>query len=1164
MPRQLIEPRRGARAVRSASVAVAILALIAGLFSAGAATAAERPAASRASAAAPAAPAAVGTGGLVRATLAGFTPGNIISDAVFSHSGSMNESQIQSFLNGKVSTCRSGYVCLKNFRQSTYTRPASPMCGGAYTGEANESAARIVAKVGQACGVNPQVLLTMLQKEQGLVTHTWPSDWRYTIAMGQGCPDTAACDTRYYGFFNQVYGAASQLKRYANPPGTSQFFTWYAPGKTWNVRYHPNVSCGSSPVYIANQATAALYYYTPYQPNAAALAAGYGLANNACSSYGNRNFYNYFTDWFGSTQGETLQVLQVAGTGQRYLVSNGSRWRLSTAEMAAQFTWISTVREVSQADINAYQDRGTAKRAVRTEDGIVWVLDSGQRLRVRDVAQVADFGWDYGALPAAGASQVNRYRDGGWLERVVRSEGISSLIQSASRRQILDLGLLPRYGIPALSTEVSAGMAAEYPTASPVVGPGVYRDAKNPYRVLTDAGVYLVPDAASGTAVARSARELSGDSFAHLRTSTTMPVRMVSAGKSYVLLEDGWLEVSDAKYPAALSFSKLPNGAAAGIANAGRVTGPHFLRERSDAQVYLVSWGTIQPVSSAEQLWVTRTYGVSPRVWVGLDGTIGDGAAATEGLVRTEAGSAYLLDGARAYRLRDCDHVAAWGGNCATLPIVDDLNLAAYVNAGAIQALVRTPAGTTWLPQGGRLRQVLDPGILAIYGIPSSTSPISTATAEKLPVGEPALNAGIYSDGADARIVVTEGGEYTLTGEQVVGVMHTSSRALTSSSFAQIVVEGRLPSRMRSDGRSFVLTQEGWLEVSAAAYGGDGVFTALPSGAWKGIVVAANEQRPHFVRDEASATEYLISAGAAQPVSGAAERGSISAVYGVPPRVWALAGGALTGVQMSYDLIARGASGDVYLIDGDTRYRMSGCSVAHEFGKDCANMRVLTPAQLASTRDGGALSTLLRSPDGIVWLPQSGSRREVPDPGILSVYGIGTAATSVSPQVLSHLRLGPPVAGVGAYDDRAGDVRVITGDGRIFAVPASSRIGTVTSRAWMISPASLDLLTVEGDLPTRINTGSQMYVLTGEGWLAVNATAYAPLTFASVGARAAEGLPSAGSQPGPHFVREQSSSRMYLASGGLTAVADEAARAWIASAYGVPGKVWVVADGTLR
>ena len=235
------------------------------------------------------------------ADLSQFKPGNIISDAVFFNAGTMSEAQIQSFLESKVATCRSGYTCLKDYYVQTRSIASDAMCG-AYAGGEVERASRVIYKVAQACGINPQVILVMLQKEQGLVTSTAPSSWAYQAAMGQGCPDTAACDVRYYGLFNQVHGGAWQLKRYANPPGTSNFFTWYSPGRTWNVLYHPNASCGRGPVFIENQATANLYYYTPYQPNQAALSAGYGLGD-ACSSYGNRNFFNYFTDWFGSTQG---------------------------------------------------------------------------------------------------------------------------------------------------------------------------------------------------------------------------------------------------------------------------------------------------------------------------------------------------------------------------------------------------------------------------------------------------------------------------------------------------------------------------------------------------------------------------------------------------------------------------------------------------------------------------------------------------------------------------------------------------------------------------------------------------------------------------------------------------------------------------------------------
>ncbi|WAA67378.1 LGFP repeat-containing protein [Microbacterium oxydans] len=241
--------------------------------------------------------------GIAKSTLVGFNAGNIISDAVFTDKRTMTEPQIQAFFNSKVSRCLGGrdenneaIVCLKDFKMNTVTRPADAYCSG-YNGAANESAARIIYRVAQACDINPQVLIVMLQKEQGLITHTWPSAWRYRIALGQGCPDTAPCDPNYIGFFHQIYGAARQMQIYME----GKWFQWYAPGKTWNILYNPKASCGTSPVYVANKATSALYYYTPYQPNAAALRAGYG-EGDGCSAYGNRNFYNYFTDWFGSTQ----------------------------------------------------------------------------------------------------------------------------------------------------------------------------------------------------------------------------------------------------------------------------------------------------------------------------------------------------------------------------------------------------------------------------------------------------------------------------------------------------------------------------------------------------------------------------------------------------------------------------------------------------------------------------------------------------------------------------------------------------------------------------------------------------------------------------------------------------------------------------------------------
>jgi LGFP repeat len=230
-----------------------------------------------------------------------FTPGNIIDDELFYDGSASTAAQIQSWLEARNPNCvagSDGTPCLQDFRQTTITKPADDRCRGTYTGAANETAATIIAKVGRACGISQKVLLVILQKEQGLVTGSGSSLYatRYKSAMGMGCPDTSACDSQYFGFFNQVYGAARQYKTY------QVYATRYGhrAGAVNQIRYSPDASCGSSAVYIQNQATAGLYNYTPYQPNAAALAAGKGTGDK-CSAYGNRNFWIYYTDWFGST-----------------------------------------------------------------------------------------------------------------------------------------------------------------------------------------------------------------------------------------------------------------------------------------------------------------------------------------------------------------------------------------------------------------------------------------------------------------------------------------------------------------------------------------------------------------------------------------------------------------------------------------------------------------------------------------------------------------------------------------------------------------------------------------------------------------------------------------------------------------------------------------------
>ena len=279
-----------------------------------------------------------------------FKPGRIIDDAIFYNPNTMSASQIQSFLNAKVPSCDTNgtkayggttraaygtsrgypppYICLRHYSQNipTVVNGGSDLCKGSISGGL-KSAAQIIWDVSQACSINPKVLIVLLEKEQSLVTDDWPWSIQYRSATGYGCPDTAPCDAEFYGFFNQVYQAAKAFQRYtANPTSYN-----YEAGKSNTILWHPNAACGTSNVNIINQATANLYIYTPYRPNQAALNNLYGTGDS-CSSYGNRNFWRLFNDWFGNT---------LASAPYHYMIT--SQEAFSDASRTQKFTSSTTV-----------------------------------------------------------------------------------------------------------------------------------------------------------------------------------------------------------------------------------------------------------------------------------------------------------------------------------------------------------------------------------------------------------------------------------------------------------------------------------------------------------------------------------------------------------------------------------------------------------------------------------------------------------------------------------------------------------------------------------------------------------------------------------------------------------------------------------------------------
>ncbi|AND16944.1 hypothetical protein [Rathayibacter tritici] len=230
---------------------------------------------------------------------ADFDPGDLVSDEVFFDGDALGPLTVQAFLNARVPECEGSEIpCLRDYAEDTAAIEGDEQCAAVPAGR-DRPAAEIISAVAGACTVNPAVLLVLLQKEQSLVTDPEPSERQFRSATGYGCPDTADCDTDSYGFAAQVYGAAWQFQRYRNPDSS---FDRYPVGATSDIRYSPDEACGAAAVTVVNAATAGLYSYTPYQPNAAVLENLYGEGDD-CSAYGNRNFWRIFSTWFGDPRG---------------------------------------------------------------------------------------------------------------------------------------------------------------------------------------------------------------------------------------------------------------------------------------------------------------------------------------------------------------------------------------------------------------------------------------------------------------------------------------------------------------------------------------------------------------------------------------------------------------------------------------------------------------------------------------------------------------------------------------------------------------------------------------------------------------------------------------------------------------------------------------------
>lgn len=431
-----------------------------------------------------------------------FNRSNVIDNAVFDNYNSMTAAQINNFLNNFPNSCISPNSGFRAIDPIGYS-PSGGYIYGGFT-----SAGQVIYDAAQAYHINPQVLLVTLQKEQSLVAGgsgicNDPSQHPYAAAVGYGCPDSG---TRYSysnvnlydrngvmvtnvgptcvnsaskaGFTQQVIRAAWLLK--FGEQRSQGNINWAEIHGSWNnsddpqtcyggpmtqgtfkicpggssTYYSGNYTIDGTSIYLQNGATASLYWYTPH-------------------FNGNQNFFNLFTNWFGSTQypqplGSLLAVSNQ--TGQIYFISltNNTRYAIpSWSTLEAYNINGYPIIPMDEGAITGYSDGGILRTLVwdnKTQS--LFLVDHGQKFSFSQYC--TQWGLDcLGSVPGSVSNIDNTYFDqglvnGGSNQPLMQVNGQFFRMNNGTRQpfattsDMLAAGYSTTGAIPIIQTDLNA------------------------------------------------------------------------------------------------------------------------------------------------------------------------------------------------------------------------------------------------------------------------------------------------------------------------------------------------------------------------------------------------------------------------------------------------------------------------------------------------------------------------------------------------------------------------------------------------------------------------------------------------------------------------------------------------------------------------------------
>jgi len=698
-------------------------------------------------------------GGKVSAAI---NQGRIIDDAIFDNANAMTAAQIDSFLNSFPYSCISTNSGFKAIDPTGY----NPTQGFLYGGFV--SAGKVIYDAAQAYGINPQVLLTTLQKEQSLVVGAANfcnngDQNKYAAAVGYGCPDggtvynytglslyqrngttvtstgsTCVNTAEKAGFTQQIIRGAWLLKfgeqrsqgninwavikgNWDNSDDPQTCYggpmtqgTWARCPSGGSAYYDGYITIDGTSVHLYNGATASLYWYTPHFS-------------------GNQHFSDIFTGWFGPPVNDAYAwaLLQDSSTGKIYLQSNRTvYWVPGPAYMTAWGLDKLAPTSVTTSYINNFTIGPNLTYVGLDINGTRYLMSAGERYTLTSDSAVLDWGVA-GITHISAPGYVAQLPSGGNAGRFATdaTSGTTYLLDGTQKHAGLNTQSLSYWGQNSSdTTTVTSDILARLPT-----GPAVDR-------YISAGGKDMIIDQSTALTFKNADIEAAWGSHSYVAIGPYAPNMIAQTAATNFILDTTdsrwyYLEGGNRHYISSSTMAqlwgwgasnRLTNVSDALVSQLTTSTNLSYIATTSDGSVYIVDGSKHLVGNTYVPLWEGGQ--IPPTFSTNAFNLLPTGIALqTISLGFTNNPRIFTIDNGQLRYITGPTILDAMGGNRNNPVAVLNPALSNFLSQGAAlgTTFLQTAPGTTYSLESG-YKYTLDQNSLSTWG---ATSPATVSAS---------------------------------------------------------------------------------------------------------------------------------------------------------------------------------------------------------------------------------------------------------------------------------------------------------------------------------------------------------------------------------------------------------------------------------------------------